>query len=237
MVNRHFTLIELLIVIAIIAILASLLLPALNSAREKAKATTCLSNLKQIGLADVQYTNDYAGWLYGPELNVIKKAGDPEKSWGASMCNLGYFPMYRDGKKWLLSCPSVNSFGIYHPVRSYGKRGIESSYNVNSDAYWFYSGKFRYAAVNPVHQESEMDTVAKTGVSEFVTTYDTCQNTGAAGYTQFKRGNFDCFGLNHSMRGNVLMYDGHAESGRRKFKIFNSSRSPNNPAVAFSLAD
>lgn len=82
-----------------------------------------------------------------------------------------------------------------------------------------------------------MDTVAKTGVSEFVTTYDTCQNTGAAGYTQFKRGNFDCFGLNHSMRGNVLMYDGHAESGRRKFKIFNSSRSPNNPAVAFSLAD
>ena len=99
MVNRHFTLIELLIVIAIIAILASLLLPALNSAREKAKATTCLSNLKQIGLADVQYTNDYAGWLYGPELNVIKKAGDPEKSWGASMCNLGYFPMYRDGEK------------------------------------------------------------------------------------------------------------------------------------------
>lgn len=57
--KKAFTLIELLVVIAIIAILAAILFPVFQSAREKARASACTSNLKQIGLAAMQYVSDY----------------------------------------------------------------------------------------------------------------------------------------------------------------------------------
>ena len=66
--NRAFTLVELLVVIAVIAILAAMLLPALAAARERSHRAACISNLRQIGLAIHCYAPDFGGKIpYGPK--------------------------------------------------------------------------------------------------------------------------------------------------------------------------
>ena len=75
--KKGFTLIELLVVIAIIAILAAILFPVFAQAREKARQTSCLSNLKQLGTGYILYADDYddyppyAGDGLGQDLGVI----------------------------------------------------------------------------------------------------------------------------------------------------------------------
>ena len=138
--KRNFTLIELLIVIAIVAILASMLLPALNSARKKGRQTKCVSNFKQCGTALVMYcdtnnqyfppfcgtTSDKEWWHYiAVDQGWVPKRED--WTWRSALKSLRFFV-----------CPeepllAVLNYGSYLPMHTinksfyYGSAGAKSS--------------------------------------------------------------------------------------------------------------
>ncbi len=120
--KKRFTLIELLVVIAIIAILAAMLLPALSAARERARSSNCLSNLKNLGLAVGMYTqdndcyplsNDVYATSYVPATGAARPTitlDDKDGNWvGLLSSYVGAENMDVNGGKQIFYCPSADT--------------------------------------------------------------------------------------------------------------------------------
>ncbi len=84
-----FTLIELLVVIAIIAILAALILPGIQSAREAARRAQCLNNLRNIGVATMNFVSGEKGRLPYLTTGVVASDADRRRTWGDDTVNFG----------------------------------------------------------------------------------------------------------------------------------------------------
>lgn len=138
-----FTMIELLIVSAIIAILAALLSPALKTARDKARQIKCMSNLKQCFLAFQFYANDNNGWMI-PNGGLRAWGGAyKEYSWDEIATSGGYLPNTQNPS--VMFCPSYDSLGGWSQMYGYGACMRDSGI---ANSMTMLTGPYTYSAIS-----------------------------------------------------------------------------------------
>ena len=127
-----FTLIELLVVIAIIAILAAILFPVFGRARENARRSSCLSNLKQMGLGVMQYTQDY-------DENYPLWNNNDSSGWNKHSWDYQIQPYVKSTQ--IFVCPSDSTTVSVDPKRSYSANCGDSNTTTDDDRPLNYQNK------------------------------------------------------------------------------------------------
>lgn len=199
--NCAFTLVELLVVVAIIAILACLLAPSLTSALAMAKTTRCLANLRQNGQVMLQYSMDWRGWTPYPEVSGVG-------SWSDFLRTGGYLDRgnYVVGQSSVLCCPSQEPYGEqFAPGMTYGMMYVgwkDSQLKIDASP-------IRHSSLG-----TNMNAAYKSASSCIIMADVSAHPFGGSAFTKM----FDIgkatmtprVHTRHGNRANAVFYDGHA---------------------------